>query len=91
MRLTKPLLLILFTALMAACSGGPVNTPAASPSPALPTDTPVPTSTPVPPRELTICVGQEPLSLYLYGGSGSRAMWNILEAIYDGPIDTLGY
>ncbi len=91
MRLMKPLLLILFTALMAACSGGPVNTPAASPTPALPTDTPLPTPTAVPPRELTICIGQEPLSLYLYGGSGSRAMWNILEAIYDGPVDTLGY
>lgn len=91
MHLIKPLLLILLTALLAACSGGPADTAAPTFTPALPTDTPPPTPTPVPPRELTICIGQEPNSLYLYGGSGSRAMWNILEAIYDGPVDTLGY
>jgi len=91
MRLMKPLLLILLTALLAACSGGPMNTPTATLTPPLPTETPPPTPTPIPPRELTICIGQEPASLYLYGGGSSRAMWNILEAIYDGPMDTAGY
>ncbi|GAP09108.1 ABC-type dipeptide transport system, periplasmic component [Bellilinea caldifistulae] len=91
MRLMKPLLLILLATLLAACSGGPVNTPAVTPTAPLPTDTPLPTLTPVPPRELTICIGQEPQSLYLYGGSSSRAMWNILEAIYDGPFDYRAY
>ncbi len=91
MRLKKPFLLILFTALLAACSGGPATTPTPAPTAALPTDTPLPSPTPVPPRELTICIGQEPRSLYLYGGSGSRALWNILEAIYDGPLDYRAY
>ncbi len=92
MRLMKPLFLLLLAALMAACTGGPVDTPTAAPTTAAPpTDTPLPTPTPIPPRELTICIGQEPASLYLYGGSNSRAMWNILEAIYDGPIDYRAY
>ncbi len=39
---------------------------------------------------MTICLGQEPSSLYMYNGNG-RAMWSVLEAIYDGPIDTRGY
>lgn len=48
--------------------------------------TPAPTATPLP-RSLVICLGQEPSSLYLYGSS-SRATWDVLEAVYDGPIDT---
>jgi peptide/nickel transport system substrate-binding protein len=39
---------------------------------------------------MTICVGQEPNTLYPYGGT-SRSMWSVLEAIYDGPIDTRHY
>ena len=49
-----------------------------------------PTATPVPQRVLTICLGQEPSSLYIYKGNG-RSMWSVLEAVYDGPIDTRGY
>ena len=49
-----------------------------------------PTAKPVPSRALTICLGSEPKSLYLYGSS-SRATWAVLEAIYDGPIDVRGY
>jgi len=35
---------------------------------------------------LVICMGQEPSSLYLYGGQTTAAR-NIQEAIYDGPYD----
>ncbi|HIE57367.1 MAG TPA: peptide ABC transporter substrate-binding protein [Anaerolineales bacterium] len=39
------------------------------------------------PDTLVICQGQEPETLYSYGGS-MLAMSHVLEAIYDGPIDT---
>jgi peptide/nickel transport system substrate-binding protein len=38
------------------------------------------------PRTLVICMGQEPETLYAYGGS-MLAQSSVLEAIYDGPID----
>ena len=44
----------------------------------------------VPQKTLTICVGSEPESLYLYARS-TQSMWSILEGIYDGPIDTVNY
>lgn len=85
-------LFILLTVLLAACSGGPSVTQTPAPETPAPSPSPLPpTSTPIPPRELTICIGQEPLSLYLYGGGASRSMWNILEAVYDGPIDYRGF
>lgn len=52
--------------------------------------TPTPTVTPTPgPTTLTICQDGEPETLYLYGGSYTAR--NVLEAIYDGPIDHLAY
>jgi len=39
-------------------------------------------------RELTICLGYEPHSLYPYQAS-SQAAQEVLQAIYDGPIDAL--
>lgn len=53
------------------------------------TATPEPTATELP-RSLTICVGAEPDTLYRYGGS-MLTMYNVLEAIYDGPIDSNSY
>ncbi len=53
------------------------------------TATILPTPT-TPPRRLTICLGEEPETLYIYGGV-SLAQSHILEAIYDGPIDMVGY
>ena len=47
-------------------------------------------ATAVPQKNLTICVGSEPESLYLYARS-TQSMWSILEGIYDGPIDTVNY
>jgi peptide/nickel transport system substrate-binding protein len=57
----------------------------------LPTETqPAPTATEAPKRSLVVCMGQEPETLFLYGGS-SRSMWTILEGIYDGPFDLVDY
>jgi peptide/nickel transport system substrate-binding protein len=56
----------------------------------VPGPTVVVTATPEPaetsqPKNLTVCQVGEPESLYLYGGSYTAR--NVLEAIYDGPID----
>ena len=67
-----------------------------------PTTTPLPgTASPPtlePPSETTliVCLAQEPASLYRYSeaylyGTTSRETDAVLEAIYDGPIDVLGY
>lgn len=53
------------------------------------TNTPAPTPTNAP-RTLTICTGDEPDTLYRYGGSMYISR-SIQEAIYDGPIDSLSY
>ncbi|HWQ46103.1 MAG TPA: ABC transporter substrate-binding protein, partial [Longilinea sp.] len=78
---TRLFILILTICLaLSACQGG-------SSASTTPEATPGPTATATPePRLLTICLGQEPSSLYMYGNS-SRSMWSVLEALYDGPID----
>lgn len=92
--------IILIVVLITGCQGQPSPAPSPLPSTPLPSiNTPVPlTPTPsLPPkpsenpsRSLVICLGQEPSSLFVYGTS-SRGMWSVLEAIYDGPIDTRQY
>jgi peptide/nickel transport system substrate-binding protein len=47
---------------------------------------PEPTAEPEGPRTLVVCMGQEPETLYNYGGS-MLAQASVLEAVYDGPID----
>lgn len=74
-------LLFLFLSL-AACQ--PVDV-APSITPAQATATPIPT--PVPPLELTVCLGQEPVSLYPVNNPSASAQ-SVLAMIYDGPIDT---
>jgi peptide/nickel transport system substrate-binding protein len=59
------------------------------------TDTPTPTSvplfTPTPfTRSLTVCLGEEPNTLYPYGNLNSAAR-SVLSAIYDGPMDVTDY
>lgn len=89
-RLYSPGLSLLFTLiLLSACTATPGQTPLPQES-LPPAPTLQPSATPEPPRELNICIGQEPQSLYLYGG-GSRAMWSVLEAIYDGPVDVVNF
>ena len=51
---------------------------------------PSPTATPIPSRSLTICLGEEPNTLYPLGGPNAAAR-SVLEAIYDGPMDVVGY
>ena len=58
----------------------PENTPTAQP-------TEEPTPTPKKTETLTVCLGKEPATLFFYEES-SRAMWSVLESIYDGPFDT---
>jgi len=52
------------------------------------TATPEPTAEPTeaPARTLVVCIGQEPDTLYSYGGNMLAAS-QVYEAIYDGPID----
>lgn len=51
---------------------------------------PSPTATPSPARTLTICLGDEPNTLYPLGEPNAAAR-SVLDAIYDGPIDTVAY
>lgn len=79
--------LVFATFWLSSCSPGPQVPP-------LPTLTPTislhPTVTPLPPRQLTVCVGKEPESLYPYGNLSATAR-TILSVIYEGPLDTNSY
>jgi len=56
-----------------------------------PTPVPSPTPSPTPePKTLTICLPNEPDSLYLYG-TDDLAAQHIWQAIYDGPLDSRNY
>lgn len=55
-----------------------------------PTSTFTATPSPVPPRLITICMGHEPSSLFLYGDA-SIAARSVRQAIYDGPFDVIGF
>ncbi len=48
-----------------------------------------PTPTPAP-RNLTICLGEEPNTLYPFANPNDAAL-SVLQAIDDGPIDTISY
>lgn len=52
--------------------------------------TPTATQTPPPPRALSICLTQEPTSLFLYADSSQSAR-AVRQAIYDGPLDQVDY
>lgn len=91
----RGLALMAMAFLLTACNlpldilGG--DQPTATPQQAgdAPTATPasVATATPEPePEYLTICLGQEPNTLYPYG-QPNQAARSVLAAIYDGPID----
>lgn len=76
---------LISTIVLSACGRAAPQTPTVAPKTPIP-----PTATPVPSKTLVVCVGAEPQNLYLYGDS-TRAKWSVLEAIYDGPIDTEKY
>jgi peptide/nickel transport system substrate-binding protein len=74
--------------LLAACTATQQATPTAAVSP-----TPIVAVTTVPtaqPKALTICLGEEPNTLYPYGNPNVAAR-SVMEAIYDGPIDSNSY
>ncbi len=79
---------LLVLALLAACSAS-IPTPTPTSVPATP-EPGTPTPTAIPPRLLTICLGQEPSSLFPVDNPSSAAQ-AILAAVYDGPIDTNSY
>jgi peptide/nickel transport system substrate-binding protein len=78
--------LFIFALLLPACAPQPVVTPFVADTP---TPTPLFTPTPVI-RSLTVCLGEEPNTLYPYGNLNSAAR-SVLSAIYDGPMDVLEY
>ncbi len=77
--------MILGLVFLVACGQKATPVPVATPTPQ-----PTPSATPVPPRQLTVCLGQEPVSLYPVDNP-SMAARSVLAAIYDGPIDTNSY
>ena len=85
--------LLAFVWILAACnlnsvSSQPEMTETSQPET---TDVPVtPTAAQEPERLLSICMGQEPSSLFLYADSSISAR-SIRQAIYDGPFDVLNY
>ncbi len=84
----KILIPLMFVFVIFACQI-PAASQEATPTVEVPLGPP-PTPTPTPPRALTICLGQEPNTLYPFGGPNTAAR-SVLAAIYDGPIDTVGY
>lgn len=84
-------LLLVSVLILAGCQkAGPAQTPTASVETQAPIPSQQPTPTPAGSNELNICLGDEPQTLYLYGGS-SKAQWSILDAVYDGPYDSVNY
>jgi peptide/nickel transport system substrate-binding protein len=83
--LTLSGLLITMAGLVACGSAKPVATSL----PVTPTISPS-TPTVIPVRALTVCLGQEPASLYPVNNPSSSAR-AVLAAIYDGPVDTNSY
>ena len=90
-RYLLPTLLLGFILILSACSGQPtaetpIFIPTETPAEAAPS---LPALTPAP-RSLTVCLGEEPTTLYVYGSLNSSAR-SVLSAIYDGPMDVSGY
>lgn len=79
------IILILFAVPACLSSTATTETPT-------PVEEPPPSPTPATNETdaFTVCMGQEPNSLYPFGALNSAAR-NVLAAIYDGPIDNAGY
>jgi len=85
----KALIFLFILALtLPACAPQAVVTPFI-PDTSTPTSLPLFTPTPVT-RSLTVCLGEEPNTLYPYGNLNSAAR-SVLSAIYDGPMDVTDY
>lgn len=93
--LTRRFLIILLILglmpLFACLPGGSAAPPElASPTPASSTPPPLPATIPGETRTLTVCLGEEPNTLYPYGNPNAAAR-SVLDAIYDGPVDIVSY
>lgn len=71
-----------------ACLSAPA--PTEIPTPSIDSVPPVATVTAQPEAQITVCMGQEPNSLYPFGELNSAAQ-TVLAAVYDGPVDTIAY
>ena len=81
--------ILLFALTIPACA--PVVTQPPVPVDGTATLAPPPTITATPEvRPLTICLGEEPTTLYPYGSLNASAR-SVLSAIYDGPMDVIDY
>ncbi|MFN8432769.1 MAG: ABC transporter substrate-binding protein [Anaerolineales bacterium] len=83
-----PFLLIAVLIVIPACLSAPAQTETPAPTESLIEITETPPASLGP--ALTICLGQEPNSLYPFGDLNDAAR-NVLSAIYDGPIDNVSY
>ena len=85
----KALIFLFILALtLPACAPQAIVTPFVTDTPT-PPSLPLFTPTPVT-RSLTVCLGEEPNTLYPYGNLNSAAR-SVLSAIYDGPMDVTDY
>ena len=75
--------------MLSACVPQVTEIPVTSPTPVASQPTPIFTPTPAQ-RSLTICLGEEPNTLYPYGSLNSAAR-SVLSAVYDGPMDIVEY
>ncbi|HET9588927.1 MAG TPA: ABC transporter substrate-binding protein [Anaerolineales bacterium] len=74
-----------------ACAPQVTDIPTVPETPETPASTLSPEVTPTPDlRSLTICLGEEPNTLYPHGNLNSAAR-SVLSAIYDGPLDVVEY
>jgi peptide/nickel transport system substrate-binding protein len=91
MKRHHPLILLLpFVLILSACGQSVTEIPVVSVTPASVSPTPAsPSPTPAP-RSLTVCLGEEPTTLYAYGDLNAAAR-SVLSALYDGPMDISSY
>ncbi|HEY5729303.1 MAG TPA: ABC transporter substrate-binding protein [Anaerolineales bacterium] len=83
-------IVVLLALALSACAPQVTEIPVIPDAPTEVHLTPVsPAPTPAP-RSLTVCLGDEPTTLYTYGGLNAAAR-SVLSAIYDGPMDVSGY
>ena len=81
---------VIVVALLAACGLPPDAVPPLTIGPTAGAPTaPLPTPQP-PPKTLIVCTAYEPESLYWYGAGGPSAE-AVLAALYDGPVDLVGF
>ena len=83
----KYISILLVFLILSACTPQVTEIPVIPQTPTV--TTPVFTPTPAP-RSLTVCLGEEPNTLYPYGNLNSAAR-SVLSALYDGPMDVVEY